>query len=225
MRKFSNVLWGIVILVIGCIWGLNAMGVTDINLFFRGWWTLFIIIPCFIGLFKDNDRTADIIGLIIGLALLLAAQGFLKISLIMKLIVPVSLIAIGLSLIFKDLLNSKINARIKELNKDGLEEYVGIFSDQKVDVQNADFRGANLNAVFGGVHLNLKTAKINQDIIVNASAIFGGIDIYVPDNVNIKIKSTPIFGGVSNKTSNSNKENFPVLYINATCLFGGVDIK
>lgn len=65
MKNFGNVLWGIVLIVIGLILGGNALGITNINIFFEGWWTLFIIIPCFIGLFKDNEKTASLIGLAI----------------------------------------------------------------------------------------------------------------------------------------------------------------
>ena len=56
MKKFGNVLWGIVLIIIGLIIGGNALGITDINIFFDGWWTMFIIIPCFIGLFKEEDK-------------------------------------------------------------------------------------------------------------------------------------------------------------------------
>jgi len=43
--------------------GLNALNITDINFFFTGWWTLFIIIPSLIGLFndKDQDKTGNLI--------------------------------------------------------------------------------------------------------------------------------------------------------------------
>ena len=41
--------------------------------------------------------------------------------------------------------------------------------------------------------------------------------------VNVIVKSTSIFGGVTNKKENTNsKKN---IYINAMCMFGGVDIK
>ena len=43
-------------------------------------------------------------------------------------------------------------------------------------------------------------------------------------DVNVKIKGTPIFGGVNNK-SLSSKDNEKVIYIDAFCMFGGVDIK
>ena len=59
MNKISNLLWGLVFVVLGVIFGLNALEITDINVFFDGWWTLFIIVPCFIGLFKDEDKTGN----------------------------------------------------------------------------------------------------------------------------------------------------------------------
>ena len=45
MKKFRNILWGLVLIILGLIFGGNALGITDINLFFDGWWTLFIIVP------------------------------------------------------------------------------------------------------------------------------------------------------------------------------------
>ena len=73
--------------------------------------------------------------------------------------------------------------------------------------------------------LNLKEATINKDQIINVNAIFGGVDIIVPQNVNIKVKSTPIFGGTSNKVKTVFNENLPTIYINSVTMFGGVDIK
>ena len=36
MKKVGNILWGLVFIVLGLIFGLNALGITDINIFFRG---------------------------------------------------------------------------------------------------------------------------------------------------------------------------------------------
>ena len=49
MKKLSNVLWGIILILIGVVIGCNVLGIISIKIFFRGWWTLLIIIPCFIG--------------------------------------------------------------------------------------------------------------------------------------------------------------------------------
>ena len=51
MKNVRNVLWGIVLIAVGVIIALHAFGVADISIFFDGWWTLFIIVPCTVGLF------------------------------------------------------------------------------------------------------------------------------------------------------------------------------
>lgn len=226
MNKFSKVLWGIVFVALGIIIGTNSIGVTHINIFFNGWWTLFIIIPCFIGLF-DNDKDGKIgnlVGIIIGVALLLSARGMFSFSIVAKMIVPLILVAIGLSMIFNETIKNKISQKVKEGKKNGLEHIVATFAEQKVNKDNEEFKGANLDAVFGSVNLNLKDSKIDKEAVIKASAIFGGIEIIVPSGVNVKVKSTPIFGGVSNKTIN-NKDCENTIYIEAFCMFGGVDIK
>ena len=65
----------------------------------------------------------------------------------------------------------------------------------------------------------------DEDIVINASAIFGGIEIYVPDNVKIKVKSVPVFGGVNNKVHTKTDEKSHIIYINGTAVFGGIEIK
>ena len=61
--------------------------------------------------------------------------------------------------------------------------------------------------------------------MINTSSIFGGITILVPDNVQVKISSTPIFGGVSDDRKNKNNNGKVTIYIKATSMFGGVEIK
>ncbi len=227
MRKIGNVLWGIVLIVIGLIIGGNSLGITDIDIFFDGWWTLFIIIPCFIGLFKEREKTGNIIGLIIGVALLLSCQNLLNFELVWKLALPVILVVIGLSLVFKDVFNAKINEEIKKYNESKTKEneYCATFSGQNVDFNGTEFKGTDLTAVFGGVKCDLRKAIIVTDTVINASSIFGGIDIFVPDNVKIKIKSSSLFGGVSEKKNHIENKEGHTIYVNATCLFGGVEIK
>lgn len=222
--KRTSILWGIVLIVLGLIFGLNALGITDINIFFRGWWTLIIIIPSLIGVIKDSRKLGNYIWLLIGVALLLIAQGILDIRNVRKLIFPTILVIMGITLILKDTLGKKLNDKIKELNKDNKEEYYATFSSQNLTFIGEQFNGATLNAIFGGIDLNLREANITQDQVINATSVFGGIDIIVPNNVNVKVKSNSIFGGVSNKAVD-NKENVPTIYVKAFCLFGGVEVK
>ncbi len=223
MKKVENILWGVIFIIIGLILGLNAVGITNIDIFFEGWWTLFIIVPSVVSIAKNYKDASAYIWLIIGIALLLAAQGIIDMSIIGKLILPAVLVAIGVGIIFKDTVSSKVNSKIDELNKSNKEEFYATFSGQKLNFAGDDFNGVSLNAIFGGIDLDLKNANIVEDKIINATSVFGGINILVPENINIQVKSTSIFGGVNNKTKN--KEEQPTIYVKAFCLFGGVDIK
>ena len=227
MKRFGNILWGLLILAIGIIWGLNALGITNINIFFNGWWTLFIIIPSLICLFTKESKMWSFIWLVIGIVLLLCSQGILTFSLISKLIIPFILVVIGLSLIFKGSIDKRLKERIKSLNenKEKQVEYCATFGREEARYDGKEFKGANIDAIFGSVDLDLKNATITKDQVINANAIFGGIDIIVPPNVNIKVKSTPIFGGTSNKLKTTYNENLPTIYINSLTMFGGVEIK
>lgn len=220
-----NILWGIVFIIIGVIWSLNALDITNINIFFDGWWTLLIIVPCFIDLFKEHDKTGNIIGIIIGIILLFACQDIIDFEIVWKLCVPIILILIGISMVFKNALNKKETAQISPNPKNQEQEYYATFSGQNIDFANEALEGCNVNAIFGGIKCDTTKAKIKKDVVINTCAIFGGITIYVPENVNVKISSTPIFGGVKDNRKDKSKENEITIYINATCMFGGIEIK
>lgn len=224
--KKENVLWGLGFIIVGILVLVNALGIIEINVFFKGWWTLFIIVPCFVNIFKDNDKTASIIGTVFGILLLLAVRDVINFDLLWKILLPLVLIIIGLSLIFKDKVSDKVKDEIKKLNKNSKDEYTATFSGQDLNFDDEEFKGCELNAIFGGIKCDIKNAKLKDDVVINASSIFGGITLYVSKDVNVKVVSNSIFGGVSgNYNKNKNDKKGKTIYVNATCLFGGVEIK
>ena len=223
MNNLNKTIWGIFLIIIGLILGLNALSITNINIFFDGWWTLFIIIPSIIGLLEKEEKASNIIGLVIGISFLLSAQDIIKLELILKLIAPFILVAIGISLLFGNNLKNKVSEKLKNINKNDLENIIATFSEQKINKDNEIFKGANLDAIFGSITLDLTNSKLEKAII-KASSIFGGINIILPKDANVKIKSTPIFGSITNKIRN-NTDNKTIVYIDSFCMFGGIDIK
>lgn len=225
MKKASSILLGCVLVALGVIFALNAFNITDIDVFFEGWWTLFIILPCAIGLFTEREKTGNIIGIVIGVFLLLCCQDILSFSLLWKLLLPAIIIIAGLKMVFTGMFGNKANEIIKKLKLEGkaLKSGCAVFSGCDIRYDNEVFEGAALTAVFGGIDCNLKTAIIEKDCAIQISAIFGGIDILVPDHVNVKVSANCIFGGISNKTAVH--KDAPTIYISGTCMFGGVEIK
>ena len=228
MKKSRSILWGIVLVLAGILFALNSLNVLHFNIFFDGWWTLIIIIPCLIGIFTDSDKMGNLIGLSVGVFLLFCCLEILSFDLLVKLLLPLIIIIVGCKLIFGSFKSSKTQKVMNDVITNGgnIRNATATFSGQDVFYSvGEEFTGAELNAVFGGVKLDLRNAVVQKDCVIKVSAIFGGIDIFLPPNVNVKVNSTSIFGGVSNKTHNNNIANTVTIYVEGTCLFGGVDIK
>ncbi|MDD2505401.1 MAG: LiaF-related protein [Bacilli bacterium] len=225
MERINKIIWGVAFIIVGLIVGTNSLNITNINIFFKGWWTLFIIIPSLVGLIKSKENiTSNSIGLIIGIALFLAVRDVISLSILSTLLLPFVLIATGVSIIFKNTIKNQIKDKLKSTNINTLETIAVTFAEEKINVENEKFKGSNLDVVFGSITLNLKKATFDKDTIIKSSSIFGGIKLILPDNVNVKIKSTPIFGGVSNKVVNK-VDNKKTIYIDSFTLFGGFEIK
>ena len=212
MKRINSIIWGCVLLAISAILILNAFGMTDIEIFFDGWWTLFIIVPSFVGLFTGRDKSANIIGLLIGIFLLLACQNVLDFDILWKLVAPVIIAVIGIKMIFGGIGKDKRFIKCIDENKDNMKMVFSAFSGQYINFDNEVFRGAELTAVFGGIKLDLRNAIFEGDTVVNACCIFGGADIILPDNVNIKVNSNSLFGGIDNKKHQNSKDNVNTVY-------------
>ena len=229
MKHVKPVIWGIAIIALGVIFGGNALGLFELNIFFDGWWTLFIIVPSVFGLFTDKDKFASLGLLAVGVVLLLAAQNVFSYDVAWKVILAVFLVLIGISIIVKNIFHNKnskeVEKKIKQ-NKDtdNMDSQVAVFSGSDRTYDNESFAGANIIAVFGGADLDLRKAKIEKDAVIKAFCLFGGIDIIVPKDVQVKTQSGFIFGGISDDREGKEAKGKYTLYVDAAGGFGGVNI-
>lgn len=230
MKKAKTIIWGVAIMALGIIFGGSALGLFTLNVFFDGWWTLFIIIPSAISLITEKEKLASLGFLATGIILLLAAQNVFGYDVAWKVILAVFLVIAGLTLIIKNTCHSKndkeVAKKIAEAEKNGkvMDAQVAIFSGSDRVYNDEVFQGSNLTAVFGGVKLNLKKAKFEKDTVIKAFAMFGGIDIIVPDDVKVKLKSGFIFGGFDDERKDVTGKGKYTIYIDAAGGFGGVNV-
>jgi len=229
MKDLSRILWGIVLVLLGIIWGLNATGVTNIDIFFDGWWTLFIIVPSAISLVnpKNNGKVSSVICLVIGIFLLLGSLDVFDFDILWEILLPVIVVIIGLSLIFGNKAKTTLKEKIDNTDFSNVEVITATFGEQNINKAGEKFEKANLDAVFGSIKLDLRDADLKNETYIKASAIFAGITILVPKDVEVKIKSTPIFGGVTSEGLDEkiNKNAKKTIYVDGFALFGGVEIK
>ncbi len=221
--RAGNFIWGFVFIIIGVIFGLNALDITDIDIFFNGWWTLFIIIPSFINIFKKEDKVGSFIWFMIGIVLLLACNDYISFEIIGKLFFPAILVIIGLSIMFKNTFEHKISKEIeKAREKDNNDDIIsGIFKEEVVSEDEA--KNTSLEAVFGSVKYDLTDAKIKKDIVLKVTAVFGSVKVIVPEGVNIKFKTSGIFNDHINKAGKSDSKY--TVYVDSFALFGSVIVS
>ena len=224
MKKVSRVIWGLVLAAVGVVLALNAFGVTNIEILFDGWWTLFLIVPCAVSLFAEKDKLNSLLGILFGVFLLLCARDVLDFSMLWKLLLPIVLFLLGAKIVLKALFGKKKESPVVTIKNSGNPlSVVAIFSGRECDCDNQVFEGAELVTVFGGIDCNLKNATIQENCAIKAAAIFGGIDIVAPSNVNVVVDSISVFGGTDNKTLAN--PDAPTVTIKSFCMFGGIDIK
>jgi len=87
------------------------------------------------------------------------------------------------------------------------------------------FRGGDLTAVMGGCEIDLRQAAINGDATIDVFAVWGGIEIRVPENWTVAFHVTPILGGVEDKTRPSLGSTAHRLTIRGVVVMGAVEVK
>ncbi len=227
MKRVTQIIWGIVLVAVGVIYALNAFDVATIDIFFDGWWTLFIIVPSAVALFTKSDKGGAIVGVLIGVALLLACQDVVSFDLLWKLVIPFIIVRLGLRFIFRDAFDKKSREAVEKVKANGAptRRVCAAFSGQDFNYEGEVIENTELTAVFGGIDCNMSLAIVPQDVLVKTVAVFGGVDLIVPIGVNVKVRSISLFGGVDNQRHGNYIEGAPTVYVNAYCLFGGVDVR
>ncbi len=103
-----------------------------------------------------------------------------------------------------------------------------IFSSVKRKVDSQDFKGCEATAVFGEVKIDLRKAGIAGDrAVIDVNALFGGVDIRVPENWRVEMKGAGIFGAFEDKTVPPNTDpgvKTPQLIITGTAVFGAAKV-
>lgn len=219
-NNYVGIVIGLLFLVIGGGYLAEAIGIVEeFTIFFDGWWTLFIIVPCFCGLLgKGGGKIGYLIGLAIGLFLLLTARGVLDSDKLWALILAAICILLGLNLMLP-----KRARRAKEeeresaetdrfdraehvtaeapsytVQEDGVvcEEAPEVTVEPSGDSYQEDGEKVVCSAVFAGRDIRVDNSGFYG---ANLSAIFGGIDLNLKNAIirrNVTIEVRAVFGGI-----------------------------
>jgi hypothetical protein len=81
-------------------------------------------------------------------------------------------------------------------------------------------------AFMGGVDLDFTEAKLPEGVTeIDLFCVMGGVELIVPDGVNVEMQGVPIMGGFEDKTDHTPDERAPTIRIRGLVLMGGVEAK
>lgn len=229
----SRYVAGIILIILGVLFLLDEFDIFYFGDILRTYWPLLIVLYGLGSLFdKTKSKLFSAIVLVFGVIIQLNKLNYLNKG-IMSYFLPSVLIIVGLDMIFESEKNKKkikVDFDTSDFEKNTVKEnfisHTALFSGLELKVINDDFAGAKLNAIFGGIEIDLTNVKTTKNVIViEANAVFGGIEINIPKDWNVKIDGTPLFGGYSMNHKRPFVENAPTVVFKGLALFGGVEIE
>ncbi len=219
MKKITAAIMGALLIALGVLFGLKELGVLQADISLDGWWTLFLIVPGVTGIFTSRDKIGNIIVTLIGVYLLLAARGVIGYGDFWGLLVPAIIVLLGVKVIVSAFSGKKSEP------ENGAAECTAAFGTKEETVSGKAVSAARVGAVFGGTKCNLSDADFTDGGEINLFCLFGGAELIVPEDVELKFNALCLFGGISDKRNNPGGAKSATVTVNGFCLFGGADIK
>jgi predicted membrane protein len=225
----KNSIIGLVFILFGTVYLLGNLDIISWrfrDLLFQ--WENILIIVGLVLLFSKENIKKGLILLAIGIFLSLDDWFNLDVNLFD--LWPLALVVIGILLITRN----KERGGDKENNQSDLKfdtdriDDTAIFGggDKVVNTQN--FKGGVLTAIFGGSNIDLTQAKLaDGKQVIDVLYVFGGSKIRVPQDWQVEMNVTGIFGGMSDKRKfiDTQVDQTKRLYIKGTAIFGGADVS
>jgi Cell wall-active antibiotics response 4TMS YvqF len=102
-----------------------------------------------------------------------------------------------------------------------------VFSSVEHIVLDPEFKGGQLDAVFGGIVIDLrKTSLPEGETVLEINAVFGGITVYVPSEWSVETNLNSVFGGFQdNRNTSTIQDPSRKLIIIGECVFGGGELR
>lgn len=140
---------------------------------------------------------------------------------------PLALIAFGGMMLWQALEGKPLTGRRWGGTTCQLNQYA-VFGGGKRKICG-DFKGGDVFALFGGYEVDLRNASMEgNEAVINANAMFGGVEIKVPESWSVSLQVTGIFGGHEDKTRQPDTRLVPNpkrLVVRGATMFGGMTVK
>ncbi len=242
----NNIIIGVIVMIIGFGLLLRKMDFILFPHWLFSWELLLIVIGALVGLRNKFQG--------IGWLVLILVGGFFLVDdlpgmhWIRSYSLPLGIIVVGFFLVFRSAIvrsfgdrgDSRYKNQVKEsndatentgntVNESNSDDFIDIttvFGSIKKKVLSKNFKGGQATIMFAGSEVDFTHADIEGVAVIDMVVGFGGLELVVPSNWDVKSEMAAILGGIEDKRSNTaNIDPNKRLILKGTCMFGGVEIK
>jgi len=126
-------------------------------------------------------------------------------------------------------LSSRRRMRKTDRAGDGVLDGWASFGGREWRNDSSEFRGGSVLAALGSYKVDLQDSETTvEGAVIEASTLFGGVEIRVPQHWNVTVKGIPVFGVYSDKTGPVSQEQGREphhLLVKGVALFGAVSVE
>jgi hypothetical protein len=162
MKKSNNNV-GIILIVIAAVILCSRVFGFAFAFILKGWWTAFIIVPCFMGLVRPSKpgkkKTGYVVGLIIGLWLLINTVGGIFNGVLYPLLPVIIIGGIGFSMLHKGKSNCKRDAHTKRTQ---YYQEPNLYEEPET-IKDGDVYYQKVEDASGNPFIDPVTGKVNLD--------------------------------------------------------------
>lgn len=221
--SIPRLVFGLIVVSIGVVFTLDRLDLVEVGQFWDYWPV--VVIAVGVGHLAQPGRASNRGW---GVALVVFGSWYLAYNLAWVdhspwHLWPILLVLVGLGLVWKAVRGpaSGVGAR-----SDAVVRGMAVLGGLERSSAAKDFRGGDLTAVMGGCELDLSQASIGESpAVIDTFALWGGIDIRVPEDWNVVVDGWPILGGFEDKTGKRSVDPAKTLVIKGMAIMGAVEVK
>jgi predicted membrane protein len=218
---------GAILIAVGTLFLLDHLNVIDGEMIWK-YWPLLLIAVGIAKFINEGKRVGGVMLALVGVFFMLEHLGYRLFT--WNNFWPVLIIAAGIAMIWGrfDVPRFATNTPIE--GQDSVQAFA-IFGGIERRVHTPTFKGGQITAMFGGVELDFRSADMEgEEASIYVDAVFGGIEIVVPERWLVVWQGQNIFGGYSDETRAPLPDvpGAPArkrLILNGRALFGGISVK
>ena len=234
MRTFmeKRILLGALLLIAGIFLMLQVYELLPLALpdWVFSWKMLLVVLGIFF-MITERKKTTGIILFLIGSVFVAGDIFNMRFWEVVRFVIPLILIIAGLTILMRKQVFKPKDINIPE--GADINDYINetnIFGGGEKKYRSQNFKGGQMTAIFGGSEIDLRKAQMAPGVnAIDMLCIFGGTSIRVPEDWEVKVDVTAIFGGFSDERLIEKKETSEkadkVLYLKGLVLFGGGELK